>query len=106
MSDVIRLEFDDENPVLELVIQQPETISLELADVLRGPPGPSGGETLVWQQTLALATWTIPHNLRRFPTVVVVDGLGSVVVPDVRYVDENIVQITHGSPFAGTAYLN
>lgn len=75
----------------------------------RGAPGKSGAgasSTFVWPQSIPLSTWTIPHNLDRFPSVTVVDGLGNQVIPDVSYVSSDIIQVTHGIPFAGVAYLN
>mgnify|MGYP001580748714 FL=1 len=59
-----------------------------------------------WTQTIPLSTWTVSHNLGRFPSVTVVDVSGSKVEPDVTYIDENIIQITHGVPMSGMAYLN
>ena len=75
----------------------------------RGAPGRSGegaGTTYTWNQSIALSTWTIPHNLDRFPSVTVTDDLGRRVEPDVTYISNDIVQVTHGIPFAGVAYLN
>lgn len=75
----------------------------------RGAPGRSGegaGTTYTWNQSIALSTWTIPHNLDRFPSVTVTDNLGRRVEPDVTYISNDIVQVTHGIPFAGVAYLN
>ncbi|MDW3716670.1 MULTISPECIES: hypothetical protein [unclassified Pseudomonas] len=80
--------------------------------VATGPQGPSGrdgapgGTTFQWDQTIALAVWTVPHNLQRFPSVTVVDHLGNRVEPDVTYIDDNIVQIIHGRPEIGRAYFN
>lgn len=75
----------------------------------RGAPGKSGAgasSTYTWKQNTALAVWTIPHNLDRFPSVTITDLLGRRVEPDVNYVSSDIIQITHGIPFAGVAYLN
>lgn len=77
----------------------------------RGAPGKNGSgsgsaDTFIWQQPLALAVWTIPHNLDRYPSVAVTDGQGRQVVPDITYISKDIIQVTHGSPFAGAAYLN
>ncbi|MCU9947488.1 hypothetical protein [Pseudomonas sp. PDM13] len=80
--------------------------------VATGPQGPSGrdgapgGETFQWEQSIALAVWTVPHNLERYPSVTVVDAGGRRVEPDVEYIDQNIVQITHGRPETGRAYFN
>ncbi|BCG26445.1 hypothetical protein TUM18999_57310 [Pseudomonas tohonis] len=100
-----------------VVVAQPVVIVTEprrapVAVVATGPQGPSGrdgapgGTTFQWDQTIALAVWTVPHNLQRFPSVTVVDHLGNRVEPDVTYIDDNIVQITHGRPEIGRAYFN
>lgn len=77
----------------------------------RGAPGKNGSgsgsaDTFVWTQSIALAVWTIPHNLGQYPSVTVTDNLGRQVVPDITYISSDIIQVTHGSPFAGVAYLN
>lgn len=75
---------------------------------LRGPPGKdgNGSNTLIWEQNTPLISWTVPHNTGRYPSVTVVDTLGFKVESDVAYIDQNIVQITHGTAFAGKAYIN
>ena len=73
---------------------------------LRGPRGQAAGAPFEWTQSIPLDTWTIPHNLNRHPSVTVVDTTGFKVEPDVLYVDTNIIQIIHGAPSAGKAFLN
>lgn len=51
-------------------------------------------------------TWTITHNLRKRPSITVVDSAGSEVIGDCDYVDENTVVLTFTGGFAGNAYLN
>lgn len=74
----------------------------------RGAPGPQGvgGVQHIHTQTAPMAVWTVPHNLHRYPVVVVTDTLGAVVVADVAYVDTSVVRITHGSAFSGVAYCS
>jgi len=60
----------------------------------------------VYNQATPAATWTITHNLNRYPAVSVVDTGGSVVEPDVRYTDANALVVTFGSATSGKAYLN
>lgn len=72
----------------------------------KGPPGTNGGETFQFEQEDPLAVWTVPHNLQRRPSVMVTDLAGNVVISDIRYIDDNIIQITHGRPVAGFAYCN
>ncbi|WP_440105431.1 hypothetical protein [Acidovorax sp. BL-A-41-H1] len=72
----------------------------------RGPEGPGGGAGYVHPQATPLSVWTVAHNLGRRPSVTVTDHLGNVVVADVLYLDDDIVQVSHGVPFAGFAYCN
>ena len=57
-------------------------------------------------QTSASAVWTIPHNLGRFPSIVVTDNLNNLLHCDVFYVDANIAQVIHGVALTGNAYCN
>lgn len=68
-------------------------------------PG-TGPSTFTYTQATPQITWTVAHNLDRFVSTTVVDTLGNKVEPDVKYVDSNIIQITFGTAFAGSAYLN
>ena len=68
-----------------------------------------GGEvdkTFAYTQATPAATWTITHNLGKYPAVSIVDSAGSAVVGDVEYIDDNTVTITFQSAFAGAAYFN
>lgn len=56
-------------------------------------------------QGLPAATWSVVHTLGKYPSVMVVDSSGQEVIGDVRYVDENEVEITFAAAFAGRAYL-
>lgn len=71
-------------------------------------PAPQPGEyrNYTHVQSLAATTWTVPHNLGRYPSVTVVDHNGAALLADFSYVDENIVQITHSVPMIGRAYCN
>jgi hypothetical protein len=90
----------------------PVVVGTALFEMLRGQqglpgtPGSAGGSSYTHTQSIALAVWTIPHNLGRYPSVTVTDTLGRVIVPDVEYLDSNTVQVTHGVPLAGFAYCN
>jgi hypothetical protein len=58
-----------------------------------------------FDQTVPSASWVINHNLNRYPTVVVKDSAGTVVVGTVTYDDENTISLSFTGGFAGTAYL-
>ena len=61
---------------------------------------------VVYQQMTPSAQWDIAHDLGKYPSVMVVDSAGSLVIGNVRYLDENSVRLTFAAPFAGAAYLN
>jgi len=57
-------------------------------------------------QASASATWTIEHNLEKFPSVTVIDSANNVVYGNTTYIDENNLTINFSAPFSGKAYLN
>ncbi|ANS03421.1 hypothetical protein [uncultured Mediterranean phage uvDeep-CGR2-KM19-C269] len=57
-------------------------------------------------QIAALDSWTITHNLQKFPSVTVVDSAGSKVTGEVDYIDINTLTVSFTAEFGGTAYLN
>lgn len=88
-------------------------MSAALAAFFKGDKGEKGdrgvagtGATTTYVQSLPSAVWTCPHNLQQYPSVTVVDPLGQVIIPDVFYIDNNIVRVTHGSAISGTVYFN
>jgi hypothetical protein len=64
------------------------------------------GATFTFEQALPAGTWSILHNLGRFPGVTVVDSAGSEVIGEVTYDDANSITVNFSAPFSGTAYLN
>ena len=70
-----------------------------------------GDITYTHNQSSVSNTWTITHNLNRFPSVTVVDSGNTVVEGTVVYNSNKQLTITFfsaGSPlaFSGKAYLN
>jgi len=57
-------------------------------------------------QSLSSNTWTIQHNLGKFPSITISDSAGSVVEGEVQYVDLNNLIINFSAPFGGYADLN
>lgn len=57
-------------------------------------------------QGSASSTWTINHNLAKFPSVTVIDSSDSVVEGDISYTNANSLVITFTASFSGKAYLN
>lgn len=66
----------------------------------------SAPETFVHDQTIPSATWTITHDLNKFPSVTVVDSSNSEVIGQIAYSSFNTLTITFSGAFSGKAYLN
>lgn len=62
--------------------------------------------TYTYYQITPSDNWVIKHNLNRCPSVTIVDSSGNVVVGEVKYIDNNTINISLVGVFAGTAYLN
>lgn len=60
----------------------------------------------IHNQVTASDTWNINHNLGVYPTVDITDSSGSVVGGEVKYIDEDNIQIKFNIPFNGNAILN
>ncbi|KZK31513.1 hypothetical protein A4F85_01895 [Delftia sp. GW456-R20] len=95
----------------EILVEQAEDIEiLAVAEQgppgIQGPPGGGAGATYTHTQSSLATVWTIAHNLGRYPSITVVDNLGGQLYPDVRYLDADIVQITHSVPLTGRAFCN
>jgi len=66
----------------------------------------AGDKHFTHNQSSASATWSITHNLAKFPAVSVVDSGKNVVVGDVQYVDSNSIIVNFTASFSGKAYMN
>lgn len=62
--------------------------------------------TYIHDQMSSADTWTINHNLDKYPSVSVVDSAGSLVIGDVQYISRNALVVTFIGEFSGKAYLN
>lgn len=69
----------------------------------QGPPGASGGG-YVHNQTEPAATWTVTHNLSKYPAVVILVS-DAPVFTDVTYPDLNTVSIQFPEPTVGIASM-
>lgn len=60
----------------------------------------------VHNQPVASATWSVQHNLNKFPSATMVLSTGQKGYGDVTYVDKNNLTITFASAESGKAYIN
>jgi hypothetical protein len=78
-----------------------------LLSLLTYDPSAGGGDkNFVFTQAAPSATWTITHNLDKFPSVSVVNSALEVVYGNIEYNNINQLTITFSAPFAGQAFLN
>lgn len=114
-EQVIKITEQSEQ-VIKITLPREEKVTIisELRQGPQGPQGPAGppgddgigSTTYVHTQSMASTTWTINHNLEKFPSVTVVDSSNRLVFAMVEYIDENNLIVSVTAPFAGLAYLN
>ena len=63
-------------------------------------------KTYVHTQSSASNTWSITHNLGKFPSVSVVDSAENLVLGDITYINNNSLTISFSATFSGKAYIN
>lgn len=80
-----------------------EYVKLDTADLQTGY---RGGSTFYFEQTTPSKVWNITHNLKRHPSVTVIDSAESVVYGDVTYLNDDSIKIEFSAEFSGKAYLN
>ena len=60
----------------------------------------------IHSQGSASNSWSVVHNLEKFPSVTVVDSAGSAVIGGVTFIDNNNLTLTFTNAFSGKAYIN
>lgn len=65
-----------------------------------------GDKNYIHNQLAASTTWTINHNLEKFPSVTVQDSASTNIIGEVTYIDNNNLTITFSDELSGKAYLN
>jgi len=66
----------------------------------------TGDKNFIYTQGVASASWTVVHNLNKFPSVSIVDSANEVVYGNIDYLNVNELTITFQAAFAGKAYMN
>lgn len=73
--------------------------------IAQGATG-AADKNYVHNQASAAVTWTVVHNLAKFPAVEVVDSGGNWLIPNVQFVDLNTLTVTFATAASGKAYVN
>lgn len=63
-------------------------------------------KSYIHNQQVASDTWTVQHNLGKYPAVSVADTGNNEVYGDVRHINENTVELKFSHPFSGVAFFN
>ena len=92
-------------PGQQIVVETPAADRV-VVEFVAGPPGRDADLKYHHQQAMPSASWSINHNMGKFPSVVTLDSSGSQIVGTVSYVDPNNVIVNFAYPFSGEAYLN
>ena len=77
-----------------------------LTDGILNVPVYQSDQTYVFVQSVPSTTWTITHNLNKYPSVSVVNINNVTMYGEVIYIDENNLQIEFSAGFSGKAYMN
>jgi hypothetical protein len=98
--------------VTQTILQGPKGAKGDTGDTgLQGPQGEQGepgtGDAFyLHDQMIAASTWTITHNLNKYPSVTIVTSAGDEVEGDVSFPTINTVTLNFSASFSGKAYLN
>ena len=57
-------------------------------------------------QTTTANSWTITHNMGKYPSVTIVDSANSYVIGNIEYINSNSLTVSFKNAFKGKAYLN
>lgn len=106
-EQVARIQFPDQ-PAVKLSIPEIRIVALGQQGIPgpQGVPGTGGDLTYVHTQGVASTTWTVNHNLGKYPTVTIMDSAGDEVEGDISYVSANTLTLTFHAAMGGVAYLN
>ena len=96
IRDIAATQWVDGANTTVIVDDESDTIKIDVA----------GDLTFNFNQGIASSTWTIAHNLGKFPSVSIIDNGNTAVEGEVIYIDNNNLTVNFSSAFAGDAYLN
>lgn len=106
-------KFDGYSPTVTVKEETPDTYILTITNRDGSYDTPnlisvtsSSNLTYIHEQVEASSRWVINHNLRKYPSVTIVDSADTVVNGEVTYQSINTVIVEFSAPFSGKAYLN
>jgi hypothetical protein len=60
----------------------------------------------IHDQSVPASSWTITHNLNKYPSVTIVDTANSEIIGEVVYNNSNTLILNFSASFSGKAFLN
>ena len=86
---------------------QTATISQPSVNVsVTGVIGGASDAHYVHAQNENSETWTVEHNLNKYPSVSVVDSSNEEVIGEVQHTNANSLIVKFSAPFSGKAFVN
>ena len=82
------------------------TKNFSITSIVNSTPFASHGGTTTHTQGSASSTWTVTHNLNKFPSVTIVDSNEEQIFGVVDYQSANTIVLTFAAAISGKAYLN
>ena len=103
VSELLPTSGDGQNVPAPLLATRLNTIQSQIDALQRGH---EGDLTYRHVQSVAATTWTINHNLHKFPSVTVADSAGTEIWADVQFPTDDQAIVIFSVPFSGEAYCN
>jgi hypothetical protein len=94
------------NTITSVTISGTTTKTLYLNQRDGGNVNVSYTDTYVHVQGSPSSSWSVTHNMNKYPSVTVIDSANNEVEGEVTYNSLNSVTITFSGTFSGTAYFN
>ncbi len=98
---------DEDTFVITKTIEEENTIETRSVSFEDLKKSIIANSTFIFTQGVAASVWDITHNMKKFPSVEVVDtGENSILGFQINYISSNRLTLTFITPFSGKAYLN
>tara|TARA_R110000796_G_C14246568_1_gene397980 strand:- start:62 stop:385 length:324 start_codon:yes stop_codon:yes gene_type:complete len=84
-----------------VAVKQP-SINVSVGGVIGG----GDDANYVHSQEMVSDTWTVNHNLNKYPSVTIVDSGDNVLYTEIEYIDVNTLEVRFEASTSGKAYIN
>jgi len=105
-TDIANWNDAYDNTIVSIGITGTTTKTLSLGQRDGGTLSVSYADTYVHTQGSPSSSWSVTHNMNKYPSVTVIDSSSNEVEGEVTYNSLNSVTITFSGSFSGTAYFN